>query len=349
MKLPINLAYERSIHPSDVCFFVVWPNGSKTPLSLMSRTSLGQMETAALAYDAKGNIKKNATPEALAQDNPHRMDFCSVPFGAQHIECVFSVSFSSELRRPYKCSDAAVKNTLVNLIKLYETRIGWDELVSRFLTNICQGEWLWKNTKKAYQTDIEIKPWPWEGSPVLFENIRANFHTDADLQVHPFWTKLKQLITDAFSTHDGLTIFEITGYLTMPSNAVLYPSQAFIENNKKEKERQSSRIFQHTSIEGQKTPIIGCYKAGAGIFKIDDWYPHAEERIRIGRFGVHKQDVTCYRHPATGKDLFTLLQKADEYTALLSTKKKISIETTNDLHFLVANLIKGGLFQHKGE
>ncbi|WP_257976084.1 type I-F CRISPR-associated protein Cas7f/Csy3 [Vibrio parahaemolyticus] len=60
MKLPTNLAYERSIAPSDVCFFVVWPDNKKTPLTYTSRTVLGQMETASLAYDSSGNPKESA-------------------------------------------------------------------------------------------------------------------------------------------------------------------------------------------------------------------------------------------------------------------------------------------------
>ncbi|WP_058120161.1 type I-F CRISPR-associated protein Csy3 [Photobacterium kishitanii] len=349
MKIPISLAYERSIHPSDVCFFTIWPNGNKAPLSFMSRTALGQMETASLAYDTKGKPKKTVTPEALAQGNPHQMDFCSVPFGAEHIECIFSVSFSSELRKPYKCSEPEVKNTLIELVKLYESKIGWDELAGRFLTNICQGKWLWKNTKKAYQLNIEIKPWPWKNNPVLFEDIRTNYSTYSDCQSDTKWTELKQLIINAFSSKDGLAIFEIKAQLTLPTNAAIYPSQAFIEKNQKEKKHQSSRIFQHTSINGQTSPIIGCYKAGAGIFMIDDWYPNAEEPIRIGRFGVHQQDVTCYRPPSTHQDLFSLLEQSEKYIALLKNRKKIPQKTINELHFLMANLIKGGLFQHKGE
>ncbi|MBF4332973.1 type I-F CRISPR-associated protein Cas7f/Csy3, partial [Vibrio anguillarum] len=60
MKLPTSLAYERSIDPSDVCFFVVWPDDKKTPLTYTSRTLLGQMETASLAYDASGQPIKSA-------------------------------------------------------------------------------------------------------------------------------------------------------------------------------------------------------------------------------------------------------------------------------------------------
>ncbi|HHF0482167.1 TPA: type I-F CRISPR-associated protein Cas7f/Csy3 [Vibrio antiquarius] len=200
MELPTNLAYERSINPSDVCFLVVWPDGHKTPLTYTSRTPLGQMETASLAYEPSGKIKGGATAEKLAQGNPHTIDFCSVPFGSSYIECFFSVSFSSELRKPYKCNSQPVKNTLTQLIKLYEENVGWDELVSRYLINICNGSWLYKNTQKAYCCDVELAPWPWENDSVKFDNIRANYIEKKDFENHKNWEAIAQMTKEAFST-----------------------------------------------------------------------------------------------------------------------------------------------------
>lgn len=351
MELPTNLAYERSITPSDVCFFVVWPDGTKEPLKYTSRTVLGQMETASLAYDPTGSIKDNATAETLAHGNPHTVDFCNAPFGARHIECFFSVSFSSELRKPYKCNSNTVKETLVKLIELYEKRIGWQELVTRYLTNVCNGSWLWKNTKKAYRYDVELTPWPWSKETVLFENIRANYVEKSDLEAHKNWSAISQLVIDAFSQSNGLAIFEVKATLVLPTNSEVYPSQAFTEKENKNtnKAGNKARTFQNTQIEGARSPIIGTYKVGAAIAKIDDWYPDALEPLRVSRFGAHKGDVICYRHPSTGKDLFSIIQNTDKYVEHLSASGKLSQEVTNDLHYLVANLIKGGMFQHKGD
>ncbi|MGR5302923.1 MULTISPECIES: type I-F CRISPR-associated protein Csy3 [Vibrio] len=353
MELPTNLAYERSINPSDVCFFVVWPDGTKEPLTYTSRTVLGQMETASLAYDSTGSIKDNATAETLAHGNPHTVDFCNLPFAASHIECFFSVSFSSELRKPYKCNSNAVKDTLIKLIKLYEKRIGWQELVTRYLANICNGSWLWKNTKKAYRYDVELTPWPWSKEAVLFEDIRANYAEKSAFEAHQQWSAIRQLVVDAFSQSNGLAIFEVKATLVLPTNSEIYPSQAFTEKEnkitKKVGNKDKARTFQNTQIENAHSPIIGLYKVGAAIATIDDWYPNALEPLRVSRFGAHKGDVTCYRHPSTEKDLFTILQNAEQYIERLSAPGKLSQELTSDLHYLVANLIKGGMFQHKGD
>ncbi|EPW6429566.1 type I-F CRISPR-associated protein Csy3 [Vibrio parahaemolyticus] len=353
MELPTNLAYERSINPSDVCFLVVWRDGHKTPLTYTSRTVLGQMETASLAYDPLGQIKESATAEKLAQGNPHTIDFCSVPFGASYVECFFSVSFSSELRKPYKCNSLPVKNILIQLIKLYEENVGWDELVSRYLINICNGSWLYKNTKKAYSYDVELIPWPWEGEPVKFENVRSNYIKKGDFESHKNWEAIAKMTKEAFSQDNGLAIFEVKATLRLPTNKEIYPSQAFSEkeskNSGKANIKNRSRIFQSTKVHGERSPIIGIYKAGAAIATIDDWYTDANEPLRIGRFGVHKGDVTCYRHPCTNKDFFSLIQQADSFVEVLSSSDKLSQDMVNDLHFLIANIIKGGMFQHKGD
>ncbi|EHZ6901857.1 type I-F CRISPR-associated protein Csy3 [Vibrio cholerae] len=352
MKLPTNLAYERSIDPSDVCFFVVWPDNKKTPLTYTSRTLLGQMETASLAYDSSGNPKESATAEALAQGNPHQVDFCHVPFGASHVECCFSVSFCSELRKPYKCNSSGIKQTLVQLVELYETKIGWTELATRYLMNICNGKWLWKNTRKAYCWNIALTPWPWNGEQVEFEDIRTNYTSRQDFENNKNWSSIVEMIKTAFSSTNGLAIFEVRATLHLPTNAMVRPSQVFIEKesgSKSKSKTQNSRVFQSTTIDGERSPILGAFKTGAAIATIDDWYPDATEPLRVGRFGVHHEDVICYRHPSTGKDFFSILQQAEHYIEVLSANKAAGQDTINDMHFLMANLIKGGMFQHKGD
>ncbi|MBC5850656.1 type I-F CRISPR-associated protein Csy3 [Vibrio cincinnatiensis] len=352
MKLPTNLAYERSIDPSDVCFFVVWPDNKKTPLTYTSRTLLGQMETASLAYDSSGTPKESATAEALAQGNPHQVDFCHVPFGASHVECCFSVSFCSELRKPYKCNSSKVKQTLVQLVELYETKIGWTELATRYLMNICNGKWLWKNTRKAYIWNIELSPWPWNGEKVIFQDIRNNYSSRQDFECHKDWSATTEMIKTAFSSSNGLAIFEVKSILHLPTNAMVRPSQAFTEKesgSKSKSKSQNRRVFQSTTINGERSPILGAFKTGAAIATIDDWYPGATEPLRVGRFGVHREDVTCYRHPSTGKDFFSILQQAEHYIEVLSANKTPDQDAINDMHFLMANLIKGGMFQHKGD
>ncbi|MEI8659160.1 type I-F CRISPR-associated protein Csy3 [Vibrio sp. Hal054] len=347
MKLPNSLSYMRSIDPSDIVFLVNWSDGKRTPLPYSSRTALGRKEGTSSAYKNDDEINKDVTEYSLAHGNPHEVDYCCVPYGAESIECEFSVSFASSLRKPFKCSDPEVKRTLVHLIKLYEQKVGWEELATRFLENICNGRWLWRNNEHTYSTSISIKPWPWEDEEAIisFNDIRRNYTDINKFRDHKDWEALIKLITDAFSQPNGLCIFEVSATIRLGKNAPIYPSQVFKEFVQGEK----NRIYQKTEVDGEKSPILGCYKTGAAIATIDDWYPDAEEPLRISHYGAHKEDVYCYRHPNTGKDLFTLLQRADEYVEQLDAGHVLSDETINDLHFVVANLIKGGLLQLKGK
>ncbi|MFH4557403.1 type I-F CRISPR-associated protein Csy3 [Vibrio diabolicus] len=346
MKLPNSLSYMKSIEASDVIFLVNWPDGRKTPLPYTSRVALGMKEGSKSAYKDDGQIDADLTAYSLAQGNPHEIDFCCVPYGAESIECEFSVSFASSLRKPFKCSDPEVKRTLVQLIKLYEEKVGWEELANRFLENICNGRWLWRNNECTYSTSIGIKPWPWEDEKAIspFHDIRKNYAVTNHFRDHKDWDNLIKLITDAFAQPNGLCIFEVSATFRLGTNAPIYPSQVFKDSVKGEK----SRIYQSTDVDGESSPILGCYKTGAAIATIDDWYPDADKPIRISHYGAHKDDVYCYRHPNTGKDLFTLLEKADQYLEQLQATDVLPDEMINDLHFIVANLIKGGLLQRKG-
>ncbi|MBV7297713.1 type I-F CRISPR-associated protein Csy3 [Enterovibrio paralichthyis] len=343
MEIPYKFSYERSIEPSDVCFLAVWPDEHSQPLPYDSRTALGMREGMAAAYTQSGQIDPNATEEYLAQGNPHELHFCSVPYGVDHIRCEFSVTFLPELRKPNVCSERAVHNTMIEFVKLYESKVGWTELVSRYLFNICTGKWIWRNAKKAYSLDIEIKYWPSNGQRLNFHNTTNDYPDIRSFEDSEHWHTLVNLIIAAFSTPQTKAILEVNAYLKLPRTTPFYPSQAY----KDSKKRENNRIYQSTLVEGENSPIIGFYKTGAAIAMIDDWYPDAEDLLRVSHYGVHKQDVTCYRHPSTGKDFFSLLQRTEEYVEILASNAAISQEALNDMHFMMASLIKGGMFQKK--
>ncbi|CAH0531725.1 CRISPR-associated protein Csy3 [Allocatenococcus thiocycli] len=346
MRLPTQLSYERSIEPTHVTFHVIWPEGRKKPLTYSANKQLGMKEGFTSAYKDNGEIDEKVTEYSLALGNIHELDYCCVPHGAESIECEFSVSFVSSHQKPFICSDPKVKSTLIKLVKLYEQKIGWEELATRYFMNICNGRWLWKNKKLPYSFSISVKPWPWDNEEAIitFDDIRKNYGDANNFKAHQHWGALIKLITDAFSQPNGLCKFEVSATLRYAKSDPLFPSLAFKNSVKGEK----SRIYQTTEVDGVRSPILGSYKTGAAIATIDDWYPNAEEPLRISHYGVHKQDVYSYRFPNTGKDIFTLLERADEYVDQLEAADELSQETINDLHFIIANLIKGSPLQRKG-
>jgi CRISPR-associated protein Csy3 len=345
MKLPIHLAYERSISPSDVVFLTLWPDGSEEPIPCYSRTIVGLNEGSHVGYDSTGKIRKNLKMNTFTDGNIHELDYCSVPYGAQSINCHFSVSFSPELLEPYKCSDANVRNTLSEFVELYCKRITLDEIIKKYLTNIALGTWLWKNTKHSYKISIEIRPWPWDATPIVIDDIQKFILGESKLNELCGWSELVGQVNTAFTTPMAICILEVKANLIKPNMAQLYPSQKFKEVAKKESNRQ----YQSTLIQEIESPIMGCYKTGAAIAKIDTWYPNAEMPIRVGHYGVDRKNGTAYRHPDTRKDFFTILKQVDEFVERLNDSKELKQDELNDMHFLIANLIKGGLFQEKGD
>ncbi|MCW3172624.1 type I-F CRISPR-associated protein Csy3 [Shewanella subflava] len=344
MQLPIHLAYQASIDPSDVIFLVVWPDGSKSPLKIHSRKINGMKEGIRSAYKENGDIDTTIKAEQLAEGNIHEIDFCNVPYGAKALECCFSVSFLPKLLEPLKCSDNLVKQQLSKLFFLYHKKIGLKELVNRYLINICNASWLWENPSRAYSTTIEISPWPWEDTTLVFEELRKNYPDPSNYRDNMLWNELVQLVINTLTTSNELCVLEVKATMQFPTCAPIRPSQVFKESTKGEKNRQ----YQSTEIDNQISPIFGCFKTGAAIAMIDNWYPNAEKMIRVGHYGVDKQNTVCYRAPETGKDFFSLLKRSDEFIEMLNSEEDLTDEIINDLHFVIANLIKGGLFQQKG-
>ncbi|QUM76169.1 type I-F CRISPR-associated protein Csy3 [Moritella sp. 24] len=351
MELPISLSFTGSIKPTDVTFHVCWPDTIRTPLKKTTRKVLGLFDGSSDGYESSGKVDESVSEYKLAQGNPHEVDFCCVPYGCKYIEAECSITISPELLNPLKCSDTYVKSMINQFVENYNSRIGMNEVITHYLINMCNGDWLWNNKKYAKTLNIEVILWPWNKQPFHFNDIRRNYYDGEHFKQTPHWNALVEQVIKSLTVSDELTILEIKATLTYPTNAQLYPSQTFTEKNKNKTSNQSdnNKKYQTTDIEGITSPIIGCYKVGAAIATIDDWYPNAEKPLRVGRYGVDKQDVIARRHPSSEKDFFSLLRRLDSFNELLLKKEKLNDADVADMHFIIANLIKGGLFQHKGK
>ncbi|MCW8331439.1 type I-F CRISPR-associated protein Csy3 [Photobacterium sp. SDRW27] len=341
MRLPNKLSYQRSIDPSEVTFFVNWPDGSTRPLRKKTITVLGMHEGTHSAYKDGGDINESVTPNDLATGNPHDIDYCNIPYNAESVECHFSVTIENKVTVPKTCIDPDVTHTLKELVAAYQQRIGFAYLAEKYLTNIINGAWLWDN-QSTNSTTIQVETN--KGIFVEAQNVHYKRFEPGWEKRLANWPQLVALFTNALLNERDYLSLEISAHLVYPTNKPLKLSQKCIIHQQRGKGRQ----YQTTTIGGEESPIFGAYKTGAAIALVDDWYPNAQETLRVNHYGIDKTNGITYRHPDTGLDLFSLLKRSEEFLDLLTNEKPLDEETIKQLHFVMANLIKGGPLQQKG-
>lgn len=341
MKLPNRLTYQGSIDASMVTFHSVNPSGDIKPLRINSRVVLGDKGSASEGFNDNGKAKESVTKAKLAEGNPHELDCCNIPYGTDTVICEFSVSIEANNHTPKFSANNEVTEQLEILAKLYGEKVGFEYLAKRYLNNIIKGTWLWRN-QRTYSTTITIAPW--KLAPVIAKDVQIKRFEESWEQDLNGWEELVQAFSNALQDPKQYLILEVKAELNLPRNSPFHPSQVFKESKKGTK----GRTYQTTEIENDSSPILGAYKTGAAIAMIDDWYPNAEYPIRISSYGVDKKNSTAHRHPDTQLDIYSLLMKSEKLIKNLESKSGPTQSQANQLHFIMANLIKGGLFQLKG-
>ncbi|KMT66749.1 type I-F CRISPR-associated protein Csy3 [Catenovulum maritimum] len=334
MRLPNKLAYTRSLSPSIAIFLAVDAEGNKTPLSISTVKLIGQKSSASEAFNKDTSIKPTANVAKLVEGNPHTVEYCNVPYDCETLLCKFSLRINANSITPSNCNDDDVAKALKQFSIQYENAGGYRYLAKRYIENLLNGAWLWRNIDAP---SIDIKITSHIGVSVIVENVNLHKFDDNFPNNIDGYEELLTITSEALINPQKCIFLEVEAKIKPSLLQEIHPSQAFTD-----KGNPIGRVYQDTVIGGNRTPILGSYKIGAALAMIDDWYLNAENRIRVGAFGVIKERNTSVRHPETGSDIYTILMRTEKITQQLG---KENLETQYDAHFLAANLVKGGLFQ----
>ena len=135
---------------------------------------------------------------------------------------------------------------------------------------------------------------------------------------------LAQLIKAGLSGNEN-TLLTINAYVQLGEGQRVWPSQEMVLNSPKG--GKSRHLF---NLNGKAA--MHCEKIGNALRTIDDWYPEVTAPIAIEAYGSVTQRGVAYRS-----------SKNDFKTLLLKWLNEENI-TDNDKHFVVAMIIRGGVF-----
>lgn len=147
-------------------------------------------------------------------------------------------------------------------------------------------------------------------------------------------TDLARLIADGL-TGKAHVLLRVTAFVRLGEGQEVFPSQELILD--KEQSKKSKTLYQVDGVAG-----IHSQKLGNALRTIDTWYPDALEQgpIAVEPYGSVTTQGKAYRQPAKGMDFYTLL---DGWIL------KDKAPEPDQQHFVIATLIRGGVFGDAGK
>lgn len=335
LKTATVLAFERKLDPSDGIFHAgrwdeqqiddVW-----LPVSLREKSVRGTISNR-LKANAQAPAKLDA---AIQNPNLQTVDVATLPPDCDTLRLRFTLRILGGVGQPSACNDADYQAKLEAIVRDYLENTGLAELAHRYANNLANGRFLWRNRLSAEAVEVHIRhlqagetvaDWSFNALDYSLRDFDAN---DGDL------TSLARTIKQGL---DGGPVFlEVTAHARMGLGQEVYPSQELIlgGGGNNQKGRKSKTLYE---VDG--VAAVHSQKIGNALRTIDTWYPDAESLdlgpIAVEPYGSVTSRGAAYRQPR---------QKADFYNLFDNWILKDKAPSPEQQHFIVATLIRGGVF-----
>jgi CRISPR-associated protein Csy3 len=295
--------------------------------------------------DVRGTIsnrQKNAIQSDPAKldaevqkPNLQRVDVAALPFEHNTLKVAFSLRVLGDLITPSACNDQEYQAALQSTINGYIEQSKFTELSMRYAENLANGRFLWRNRVGAEGVTVVVKQIvaQQEANKWTFDsydfNLRKFGAGKGDL------TALANVIQNGLSG-DDFAFLKVEAFVRLGEGQEVFPSQELILDSSG-KDKKSKTLYQVANVAAMHSQ-----KIGNALRTVDDWYPDSAEfgPISVEPFGSVTNRGKAFRQPK---------QKMDFYTLLDNWVLKGEEPPTEQQHYVIANLIRGGVFGGKGE
>lgn len=365
--IPSNLSFLRSIEPTEFSMHAVAPVSEdfRGLVSLHERADAPHYRRAPVRVQVetiRGTIshyEHKRTPiervgtgeKALETPNVQRIEFAKLPANAPYLFVEGEIRFSGHSSRPHMHNSRRFIEQLRVFLEGYGRACGYEELARRYLLQIVNGSWLWRNRlAEDMQTRVHHN-----GLVLLVHesdlDMRCGFDARAlKSQEHrAVFEELAARLAVALNGDESQTVrLDVSGMVRCGSGAEVYPSQEFTseasERAAARGERPAEKLLSKNWLLGDTEPIatIHARKVNNAVRTIDTWHGvDGVNAIAVEPFGADTFEAQAYR--VEGNDLYTHLRNLPRL-----------IETLNDgvngeHHYLAASLIRGGVYGMKKE
>lgn len=327
------LAFERKLDPSDAVFHAGrWDNRAQShawqPVAVRAKSVRGTISNRLKAKD-QDPAKLDA---AIENPNLQTVDVAALPAEADTLKVQFTLRVLGGAGTPSACNSAAYQAKLLATVQGYVQQQGFGELARRYAANLANGRFLWRNRAGAEQVEVTVEQmqggqaaqqWSFDALALNTRAVGA-INTEAN-----GLDELGQAIATGLAGSQHL-LLRVTAFARQGAGQEVYPSQELILD--KEKAGKSKTLYH---VDG--VAAIHSQKIGNAIRTIDTWYEGAEELgpIAVEPYGSVTTQGKAYRQPK---------QKLDFYTLLDNWLLKDQVPPVEQQHFVMAVLIRGGVF-----
>ncbi|MDD3353510.1 type I-F CRISPR-associated protein Csy3 [Zoogloea sp.] len=337
LKTASVLAFERKLDPSDALFFAgAWDNRNNSaawpPVAIESKSVRGTISNRLKTKDQDA-AKLDA---AIENPNLQTVDVAALPWQADTLKVVFTLRVLSGTGQPSACNDADYQKKLMETVAGYVSGQGFCELGRRYAANLANGRFLWRNRVGAESVEVQVAHWV-NGQPQTtwtFDALAFSLrHFDVPDEASTALEALSSLIAAGLAGNSHV-LLQVTAYVRTGAGQEVFPSQELILD--KGRSTKSKTLYAVGDIAG-----LHSQKLGNAIRTIDTWYPEVDELgpIAVEPYGSVTTRGKAYRQPKKGDDFYSLL---DNWII------KDKVPPAEQQHFVIATLIRGGVFGEAG-
>jgi len=338
LKTASVLAFERKLDPSyGLLYAGRWqdrddPN-AWTPVTIREKSVRGT-----ISNRLKTREQDPAKLDASIQNpNLQRVDVATLPPEADTLKMSFTLRVLPGAGTPSACNDAAYQQALTEVVQAYVRENGFGELARRYAFNLANGRFLWRNRLCAESVEVQVsrmedgeavQTWCFDALELSLRDFQASAAMTADLDA------LAAVIAQGLGGETPVFL-AVTAFARVGTGQEVYPSQELIlDQGSNQKGRKSKTLY---AVDD--TAALHSQKIGNALRTIDTWYPDAEESglgpIAVEPYGSVTSRGTAYRQPKEKQDFYNLL---DRWVL------KGEAPAVEQQHFIIATLIRGGVF-----
>lgn len=339
LKTASVLAFERKLDPSDALFAAgSWDgqaDATQWPaVGINAKSVRGTISNRLKAAD-QDPVKLDA---AIENPNLQTVDVAALPADADTLKVSFTLRVLPGMGKPSACNSAEYEAKLMQVVDGYVKTHGFSELARRYAHNLANGRFLWRNRVGAEEVRVVVS---------LLERGQATQRWSFDalsLSLRNFEAGSAQADRDAVAAliADGLAgkrhvLLQVTAFVRLGSGQEVFPSQELVlDRGRGDKSKTLYQVKEVAAIHSQKL--------GNAIRTIDDWYSGANDLgpIAVEPYGSVTTQGTAYRQPKVKPSL-------DFYNLFDDWVLKDKVPDTEQQHFVMAVLVRGGVFGDAGK
>jgi len=320
--------------PSDGRMYgTIWENReSVTPLKLQEKSVRGTISNRLKPAIKNDPAKLNNEVE---KPNLQTVDVCALGTEQDTLKLYFTLKILGGVERPSACNNAAFNQSYKTAARGYISREGFREVAKRYAINVANARFLWRNRVGVENIEVQVKALnkgneqTWVFDATQFSTRDFNFDDD---QV----SSLAERIATALSSENDFLMLEIACFSKVGKAQEIYPSEELVLDKGNSKSKKSKILYSVDDIAAMHSQ-----KIGNALRTIDTWYPEFGDLetsagpIAIEPYGAVTNLGKAYRTPKDKQDFYTFFDKF---------ARGEKLERIEDEHYVMAVLVRGGVF-----